>query len=196
MFVHKYMRASILMLMGIFMVHAQAQDESTLQDTTIFSEAAFTSFNSITAGPNLLIAATGDLTLATYENVYFKSGFTVVGGGQLQTINDRNIVNSVAEQIDLALPLIFSVKQNYPNPFNPSTVIAYSLPNNEEVSIVVYNALGQQIRNLLSTEQPAGSYSVTWDGKTNTGMRVSSGTYFYKVKAGNFVEIKKMILLR
>ena len=84
----KNMRGIILLLMGLFILNAQAQQSDlTLQDTTITTEATFTSFSAITAGPDLSIAASGDLTLITNGNIYFKPGLTVAGGGQLQTIS-------------------------------------------------------------------------------------------------------------
>jgi hypothetical protein len=94
------------------------------------------------------------------------------------------------------LPLTFDLKQNYPNPFNPSTVIVYQLPQTEMVSLEIYDALGQKVRTLLNETQQAGQYNITWDGKNDSGNSLSSGVYLYRIVAGNYVKIMKMILLR
>ena len=94
------------------------------------------------------------------------------------------------------LPLTFDLKQNYPNPFNPSTIISYQIPGNEFVTLEVYNMLGQKVKTLINQNQEAGYYSVEWDGRNNFGNPVSSGIYLYRIKAGNFISVHKMTLLR
>ncbi|RKY82927.1 hypothetical protein DRQ11_13815 [candidate division KSB1 bacterium] len=97
------------------------------------------------------------------------------------------------------VPDRFSLQQNYPNPFNLNTVIRYSLPGkvNRHVSLKIYNLLGQQVQVLIDDElQRPGCYSVKWDGKDKQGKDVASGIYLYQLKAGDFVEMKKMIVLR
>jgi len=95
------------------------------------------------------------------------------------------------------IPETFSLAQNYPNPFNPSTSIEYKLPVFSQVSLTIYNLLGQKIRSLLSqTRKPAGRQEVTWDGKDDSGNQVAAGVYFYQLKAGNFSIVKKMIIVR
>ncbi|NOZ60443.1 MAG: T9SS type A sorting domain-containing protein [Calditrichaeota bacterium] len=94
------------------------------------------------------------------------------------------------------LPTVFALKQNYPNPFNPTTTIAFDLPQQAKVKLVIYNALGQKIRTLLDKESPAGSHQISWDGKNEIGEKVSSGIYFYEIRAGNFRQVRKMSLLR
>ena len=90
----------------------------------------------------------------------------------------------------------FRLDQNYPNPFNPGTTIEYQLAQRGNVEIHVYNSVGQLVRTLVSEQKEAGSYSVAWDGKSNIGYVVSSGMYFYQLKAGNFVQAKKMLLIK
>ena len=92
--------------------------------------------------------------------------------------------------------LTFKIDQNYPNPFNPATVINYSIPKEVAVSIKVYNSLGKEIKTLENGYKSAGLYSITWNGDDNSGNKVSSGTYFYRITAGEFTQIKKMILLK
>jgi len=81
--------------------------------------------------------------------------------------------------------------QNYPNPFNPSTNISYSLPRSSFVTISVYNILGQKVKTLINKNESAGNYTVNFDAS-----RLSSGVYFYSLKAGNYIQTKKMILMK
>ena len=93
-------------------------------------------------------------------------------------------------------PREFSLGQNYPNPFNPSTSIRYDVPATANVSLLVYDILGRNVRTLLNKQHNAGSYSVEWDGKNADGALVTSGIYFYRLEAGQFAITKKMVLLR
>ncbi|NOX88708.1 MAG: tandem-95 repeat protein [Calditrichaeota bacterium] len=93
---------------------------------------------------------------------------------------------------DAALaPKVYSLSQNYPNPFNPTTTIEYGLPKAGRVVLELYNAVGQKMMTLVNGNQPAGYHKVTFDGT-----RLASGLYFYRIKSGNFVKIRKMILLK
>lgn len=85
----------------------------------------------------------------------------------------------------------FVLNQNYPNPFNPATTINFSIPEASFVSLKVFNSLGQEIETLVAKELNAGNYKYDWDA-TN----LTSGIYFYTIQAGNFIDTKKMILLR
>ena len=89
------------------------------------------------------------------------------------------------------LPTEFSLEQNYPNPFNPSTTIRYELPHASRVSLKVYNTLGQEVATLVNETKPAGVYTVQFDAGS-----LASGVYFYRLQAGDFVEAKKLVLLR
>ncbi len=86
--------------------------------------------------------------------------------------------------------------QNYPNPFNPVTTIEYNLPQATEVEVTILNSIGQKIKYLVREKQAAGRHQVTWSGQDNTGNKAASGVYYYKLSAGSFVRVKKMILLR
>jgi hypothetical protein len=116
-----------------------------------------------------------------------------------------NVVTGIGESDDVAaLPTRFELHQNYPNPFNPSTTIEFAVPTNARVDIKVFNLLGQEVRTLLSGTKAAGRYSLVWDGKDNSGSRVASGIYIYKMKAESrsepngqkYLESKKLILLK
>jgi hypothetical protein len=88
-------------------------------------------------------------------------------------------------------PSTFVLSQNYPNPFNPSTMISYQLPENNHVTVSVFDAIGREVVALVNEVQEAGIYSVQFDAS-----RLSSGLYFYQMRAGKFIENKKMMLLK
>lgn len=93
-------------------------------------------------------------------------------------------------------PLVFSLSQNAPNPFNPETIISYVLPQSEQVKLVIYNVLGQEIRTLVNALQPAGRYRVVWNSRDDFGRSVSSGIYLYQITAGEFTSTRKMLILK
>jgi hypothetical protein len=93
------------------------------------------------------------------------------------------------ENEDLGVPETYTLSQNYPNPFNPTTMIEFSVPTKQDVSLIVYDILGKQVKVLISDEVPAGSYKVTWRAEN-----IASGVYIYRMQAGSFVQTKKMIL--
>jgi len=94
------------------------------------------------------------------------------------------------------IPQSFELSQNYPNPFNPSTTIRLELPRRLHVTLTVYNSLGQVVTVLKDETLPAGLHCVEWDGADKSGDPVASGVYFYRVGAGDFSAVKKMVLLR
>ena len=85
---------------------------------------------------------------------------------------------------------------NYPNPFNPSTTIEYAVPQSGNVTIDIYNLVGQRIKTLVDDAFSAGRYKTVWDGKDNAGVNVSSGIYFYSISSGNVSIVKKMVLIK
>jgi len=90
----------------------------------------------------------------------------------------------------------YELKANYPNPFNPGTTIEYTLKERSQVSLVIYNALGERVRTLVNDVQAADKYQVRWDGRNEQGIHVASGIYIYKLTAGDFVSARKMILMK
>ncbi len=101
-------------------------------------------------------------------------------------------------EIDLSLPQTFSLKQNYPNPFNPSTTIKYSIPSvisteerNLDIALIIYDVLGREVATLVNENKPAGNYTINFNAS-----ELTSGVYFYRIQAGDYVETKKMILLK
>lgn len=93
-------------------------------------------------------------------------------------------------------PIMFELAQNYPNPFNPITTITFSLPKTSNVSLKVYNILGEEVKTLVNRKQITGSYEIRWDGKNEDGTQVSTGVYLYRIKAGNYISVKKMVYIK
>jgi len=93
-------------------------------------------------------------------------------------------------EVEIA-PSVFLLAQNYPNPFNPTTTIKYQLPVSSNVTLKIYDVLGNEVATLLNEEKEAGTYEVMFEASN-----YSSGVYIYRLQAGFFVETKKMVLLR
>ena len=98
---------------------------------------------------------------------------------------------SVEKDRTMELPSDFELKQNYPNPFNPSTVIAFALPKASNITLSVYNVIGEKVAELVNGEMAAGNHTVNFNASN-----LVSGIYIYKITAGNFVSVKKMMLLK
>jgi len=94
------------------------------------------------------------------------------------------------------IPAEFNLYQNYPNPFNPSTLLRYALPKSSNVSLVIYNLIGEEVMRWNEDNVRAGYHEKTWNGKTQSGIPVSSGMYIYRIFAGDFVQTRKMVLLK
>ena len=94
-------------------------------------------------------------------------------------------------------PREFALRQNFPNPFNPDTTIKYDLAESADVTLQIYNVLGQVVRTLVGSEaQNAGRYQIRWNGMDDRGVPVSSGVYFYQISAGKFQDVRKLMLLK
>lgn len=124
---------------------------------------------------------------ASYQNVTVKSGFLVdtLFAGTVVFLESGN-----------ALPSSFELHQNYPNPFNPVTTIQVDIPKHTYVTLVVYDLLGRQVASLVNEIKDAGRYKVRWTAKNNDDYSVSSGVYFYRLRADEYIQTKKLILLR
>jgi len=116
-------------------------------------------------------------------------------------VRDGNFaVNGIALPAPVQIqtrPEAFALANNYPNPFNPATTIKYALPEASNVTLEIYNVVGQVVRVLVADHQNAGRYVVQWDATNESGNSLSSGIYFYRLQAGGeFLEVKKMLLLK
>ena len=105
-------------------------------------------------------------------------------------------VSSLSTVEGLSIPDNFALHQNYPNPFNPVTTLHYDLPEQSLVSIMIYDILGREIIELVHTVQDAGFKSIQWDATNDSGNPVNAGVYIYQIHAGDFVQIRKMVLLK
>ena len=136
------------------------------------------------------------------EHRYYYSVWASDANGRLSS---RSEVKSARPSVFLGvedigtsfdLPDKYKLKQNYPNPFNLSTTIYYALPEHTEVRFTIYDMLGRKVRELdIDTKDP-GTHSIRWNGLNNIGNPVSAGIYFYQIQAGQFVQTKKMMLLK
>ncbi|NUM60843.1 MAG: T9SS type A sorting domain-containing protein, partial [Ignavibacteriaceae bacterium] len=112
---------------------------------------------------------------------------------------DGSFKYSKEMEVDLSTPLKYLLEQNYPNPFNPTTTISYSIKTSGQVQLKVYDMLGTEVASLVNENQEAGNYSVTFNAAElprRSGSALTSGIYFYTLTSGNFMETKKLILLK
>jgi alkaline phosphatase D len=126
---------------------------------------------------------TSELTITVSTNDPENPTYTLTASG--------TAIAATSIEEETTRPTTYKLYQNYPNPFNPRTIINYELPITSAVDLGVYNLLGQRVANLVSGKQSAGKYQVEWDASD-----FASGIYYYMIRAGMFVQVKKMILLR
>jgi hypothetical protein len=93
-------------------------------------------------------------------------------------------------------PVKYELEQNYPNPFNPTTTIKFRISSPGFVTLKIYDILGREVASLVNQNKKAGNYAVTWNGRNEFNYAVASGIYFYRLHANNFVQTKKMIMLK
>ncbi len=94
------------------------------------------------------------------------------------------------------IPTYFTLFQNFPNPFNPSTTIAFKVPNGKQITLIIYNVLGERLRTLYAGYGNGDTQKIVWDRKNDVGIRVSSGVYFYQIRSESFTATKKMLLVQ
>jgi len=132
-----------------------------------------------------------DLDLPSVNKVYYILEQVDLDG----TLTRSSAVEVILGARQMPLPTEFATNV-YPNPFNPSTTISYDLPSEALVSIVIYDAVGQEVRRLVSKQTIAGRYKIQWDSRDNRGRSVGSGVYIAQVEAGSFSHSQKMLLLK
>ncbi len=126
---------------------------------------------------------------------YSVNGFHGDLSGEFIGLSDISVVN-VKELPQVAPISDYSLHQNYPNPFNPTTRIMYDLPEAGNVKLTIHNIRGERVRTLVNSGQSSGSYQIEWDGSNDSGVRISSGVYFYRLQAGGNVMVRKMLMLK
>jgi len=124
------------------------------------------------------------------------SNFSLGSGWYIDDVVLPVITSVLTEEVDGLLPEEYTLDQNYPNPFNPSTSINFALPRAGHVSLTIYNLLGQEVVRLVDRELRAGNYSIEWDSRNRAGKTVASGLYFYRLTANQFIETRKMMMLK
>ncbi len=138
-----------------------------------------------------------DTRIIEGETYYYKLTAVDVQGFESTSSNEvMAIIKAIPgeDNDNVAVLEQFELEQNYPNPFNPSTTIKYRVPEYTNVSIIVYNVLGKEIRRLVSEYKEAGIYQVEWDGRDNEGRQVASGMYFYQMMTMKYRAVKKLMV--
>ena len=105
-------------------------------------------------------------------------------------------ISAILALDDIGLPEVFALYNNYPNPFNPVTNITYDIPEVAQVTLDVYNIAGQKVRTLAQGLHEPGRYRIQWNATNDYGKPLSSGMYIYRIHAGDFVSVKKLILMK
>ncbi len=114
----------------------------------------------------------------------------------LDAVTGDLVTGVESEKVGTGAPSSFELQQNYPNPFNPRTAIRYGVSRRDHIQLRVLDILGRQVAILVNETKNAGFYSVTWDGKDVNGKGVTSGIYFYELRAGSFRQVRRMLLLK
>jgi len=155
------------------------------------------SLDELPAGSYKIMASTA-ASAATFFGGSNQENATPVEVSEGQNAENVDITESTTdvEQVGETVPASFNLEQNFPNPFNPETSIKYQLAGQREVSLKVFNLLGQDVATLVNQKQEAGVYRATWDGTNRFGQKVASGVYLFQLKAGDFQMTRKMVMMR
>ncbi len=166
--------------------------QSTAQ--TILRASQFGSSGAQLTGTNNNLFGTLGGEIAGHSDA-LRSGFWYVAGSiALATGVDVDL--SETDDPNASLPARYRLRQNYPNPFNPSTIIAYDLPELSTVRMEIFDGLGRFVRELVHTDQAAGTYRVAWDGRDMSGRPVSTGFYLYRLASSSFSQTRIMFLVK
>jgi hypothetical protein len=130
------------------------------------------------------------------SNYLWLSGSPIIEDNFPQYKNIIIIGDTSAEESEIPEIVQSELIGNYPNPFNPNTMISFYLPSPEDVKLEIYNVKGQKVKTLVNNYLNSGQHRITWNGADDCGKNVSSGVYFYKIKADKFIQTKKMILTK
>ncbi len=116
--------------------------------------------------------------------------YAAIGVGK-STAGSLTSKTTGVNELNRIVPATFGLMQNYPNPFNPTTTISYALPEAAEVNLEVFDILGRRVATLVNGNMPAGLYNLTFDAKG-----LNSGIYIYRLRAGSYIESRKLTLLK
>ena len=186
------------------LIFVDAQTEGTLSDGwAVISNAEdegvhLVSYNTeVLEGEGLLInliCETGDIGTANLSLNNILMNESAVESSEFEFIITPGV--AIPSGATPAMPTNYSLTQNYPNPFNPTTMITFTIPQTSQVSLAVYDITGKLIKSLIAKPMDAGYHSVIWNGTDENGKGVASGVYFYKLKAGDFSQTRKCLLLK
>lgn len=187
-------------------------DSDRLEFVKVLSGASLLGESEL-AQPHLVAQADGEVSVAAFGQTVDKGELDMrlvfrptmeiedsriyFSEGQLRDGNyGVNQVERLGEVQIQTRPEVFALADNYPNPFNPETTIKYALPEAVDVRLDIYNMLGQMVRTMVAENQSPGRYVVRWNATDDSGNDLSTGIYFYRLRAGEFLETKKMLLLK
>ena len=115
----------------------------------------------------------------------------------ISAVKAQPTVSSVSSTTaDEGIPTELALHDNYPNPFNPTTTLRFDLPEVSDITLTIYNMLGQKVKTFNMQSTPAGYHSVTWNATNDLGEQVGAGVYLYQLQSKNFVKTRKMVLLK
>jgi hypothetical protein len=139
-------------------------------------------------------AGVNDVTVAW--DVWSFDGFEATPSSSGARELNIHVDEAYASLHGIDLPTEFALHNNYPNPFNPVTNILYDIPEVSEVNLEIYNVMGQRVRTLVQGTQEPGRYQIVWNATNDFGQALSSGMYIYRIQAGDFVSVKKLVLMK
>jgi hypothetical protein len=166
------------------------------QDSTAVDKTPFSDVATIGAQADIMYAVSLGLvqghTMNENPGTLFIRPYHILSSKDKYQFNPANVLFVKDEFV----PSRFSLDQNFPNPFNPATTIRFSIPKEARVTLTIYDVLGREVATIVDQKVPAGQYSYRWEGRNARGSFAASGVYFYRIIAGDFVEAKKMMLLK
>jgi len=174
---------------------AEHANAATLAGYQIYRDGGALTAGNIT-DPAVLTFTDLGLANGTTYSYYIVACYTNPEGLSVASDNVEVTPGPVADYDEAILPVITKLSGNYPNPFNPETTIRFSLNQPEHVVIDIYSINGQRVRSLVSSVYGTGLHSVVWNGLSDNGRAVGSGIYFYRMNAGGYVAVRKMVLLK
>jgi flagellar hook assembly protein FlgD len=179
-----------------FDVAAEGAKVTKVEDGNVFRGNSLSAYTQANGAYTYAVASTeGTVNGGVVAVINLDGNAKSVKLGNIQIV-EKAVAKSTADVTAQGIPSEFALNQNYPNPFNPTTNINFSLPENVNVRLEVYDISGRLVQTLVSGQLNAGVHTITWSGQDNTGAQVASGKYLYRLQAGSFVQVKTMTLLK